>query len=245
MTMKSLLICDDEPLIRKGIKKIFENKYKDLNIIECSNGLEGYNKACLLPIDLIITDIIMPIMDGLKMIEELVKTGYSNPIIIISSYNDFNYAKTAIKYGVKEYLLKPINYYELIECIDRVCPAFTKYNRVIKEKNDLSDGNCIDKAIDFIHSNFYKNISLEDVSNAVGLNPSYFSNLFKKCTGKKYIDYLTDLRLEKADKMLLNTDLSISDISNMIGYSSPKHFSTLYKMKYGYPPSEKKKQSFW
>ena len=93
------------------------------------------------------------------------------------------------------------------------------------------------KAVQYIENNFYRNISLEEVSQVVHMNTAYFSTLFKKQTGKKYIDYVTDLRMEKARKLILNTDLKIVNIAEMVGYSSTKHFARIYKEKYGVTPN--------
>ena len=75
------------------------------------------------------------------------------------------------------------------------------------------------------------------MSQAVHMNTAYFSTLFKKQTGKKYIDYVTDLRMEKARKLILNTDLKIGAIAEMVGYGSTKHFTRIYKEKFGTTPN--------
>ncbi len=235
--MKKLLICDDEGIIRQGIRKILEKTYTDLLIEECENGRDGYQNLVSFCPDVAITDIKMPFMNGLEMIQKAHNSDLKTQFIIISAYSEFEYARTAIKYGVHDYILKPINRFELIQ---RLNALWHIPDAPIESSQPKITQDTVSKALSFIETNFYKNISLEDVSRAVNMNTNYFSTLFKKQTGKKYIDYLTELRMDKGRKLIQNTDLSIIDISRMIGYNSTKHFTHIYKEYFGVTPSSER-----
>ena len=178
-------------------------------------------------------------MDGLAMIEKAQADGAQCSYVIISAYRDFEYARTAIRCGVREYILKPLNRFEVAACLERILDmkAETMRTEDGEKEEAAEDGGSIGKAIQYIEHNFYRSISLEEVSQAVHMNTAYFSTLFKKQTGKKYIDYVTDLRMEKARKLILNTDLKIGAIAEMVGYGSTKHFTRIYKEKFGTTPN--------
>lgn len=120
--MYKLLVIDDEKIIRQGLKAIIERaniKYSE--IYEASDGREGLDLIGKYQPDIVITDIRMPYLDGLELIDQVHKNGLKRPVfIIISGYDDFNYAKRAIKYGVKEYLLKPIVKEEFIQLLNNI-----------------------------------------------------------------------------------------------------------------------------
>lgn len=232
--MKKILVCDDEAIIRQGIRNILMKAYDNLEIKEAENGVEGYKEIVLWNPEIVITDIKMPIMDGLKMLAKASQDNIHFITIVISAYSDFEYARTAIRYGVRSYLLKPINHIELLDCLNDIL-EHTKKPGV---QETLTDSDSIRRAIRFIENNYYRNIGLEDVAHEIGLNPNYLSSLFRKQCKIRYIDYLTNIRMETARNLIQTTNLKINTIANMVGYSSTKHFSRLYKEKYGINPSE-------
>lgn len=238
--MKKVLICDDEVLTCQGIRKILMSAYEDIEIREAKNGAEGYREITLWRPDVVITDIKMPVLSGLGMLEKASQASIPFSAIVISAYSDFEYARTAIRYGVREYILKPINRFELIACLNRLWES-AKLEISLKDGGEQEDpADVIGKALKYIEANYYRNIGLEDVAGAVDMNANYLSSLFKKRCGMRYIDYLTNLRMEKARELLRNTDLKVNDIAEMVGYNSAKHFSRLYKDKYSVSPSEER-----
>jgi two-component system, response regulator YesN len=94
----------------------------------------------------------------------------------------------------------------------------------------------VEIAKEYIISNYASELGLETVARYVHMNPNYFSSLFKKETGKNYIDFVTEIRIEKAKELLHQIDLKIYDICQMVGYYSPKHFSRLFKQIVGMTP---------
>lgn len=123
----NLLICEDENIIRKGfiltIKKLnieFENIY------EASDGFQALQLCQKHTPNIIITDIRMPLMDGLSFIAEAKKVSPHSQFIILSGYDNFEYARTAIKYGVKDYLLKPCSKKEITDTLNQVIQTVEK-----------------------------------------------------------------------------------------------------------------------
>lgn len=107
-------------------------------------------------------------------------------------------------------------------------------------ENEIKSGSRYDKnirkAINYIHLHFKNNINLEEVAKITYLSPAYFSTFFKKSTNISFLQYLTDLRLTYAKRLLINTKISITDICYNSGFSSFSNFSRLFKAKYGTTP---------
>lgn len=98
-------------------------------------------------------------------------------------------------------------------------------------------GDVIDIAIQYMKSNFQDNLSLEIVSSVVYLNPVYFSKLFKQKTGTGYKEYVTKLRMERAEELLADPDLSITRIAELVGYPDVRHFTQVFRKHYDCTPS--------
>ncbi len=107
-------------------------------------------------------------------------------------------------------------------------------------QNDSGNNNAVESAKKFIAANYYKDISLELMANYVYLNPSYFSELFKKETGRNFIEYLTGVRINRAKELLKNTGLKSYEVCEAVGYTDSKYFSKLFKKIVGVTPSEYK-----
>lgn len=118
--------------------------------------------------------------------------------------------------------------------IDKVTEAC---KNIMTKKEEQTSG-VICKAKAFIEENYHRDISLDDVSRKVDISPYYFSKLFKEETGENFIEYLTNIRIEKAKKLLLHSDLSIKNICLDTGYSDPNYFSRLFKKQVGLTPTE-------
>ncbi|OAB45325.1 response regulator [Paenibacillus glacialis] len=139
---RTLLIVDDEKNIRVGLKMMIEREFPDRYCIHmASNGqsaLDLYRETCA---DIVITDIRMPVMDGIRLIAELAieSSGDGPAVVILSGFDDFEYAKTAIKYKVKDYLLKPIRREELFDLLNRIEKDFTKQEAIDRQREEESE----------------------------------------------------------------------------------------------------------
>jgi two-component system response regulator YesN len=133
-TLRKILIVDDEELIRKGLKAmIARHRQNFYDIHLCSNGSEAKEILDHENIDILITDIRMPELDGIELINHLKSTHNETEIIILSGYDDFNYAKEAIRCGAKEYLLKPVNREKLYSCMEDI-------EKELNKKEEYSEG---------------------------------------------------------------------------------------------------------
>jgi len=110
--------------------------------------------------------------------------------------------------------------------------------RLIQESRSQRQENIMKKVINYIHQHYNRDLTLEEVAEAVHFSPCYLSRIFKQMQKVNFIDYLTRVRLEKAKMLLKSSNYSISSISRKVGYQDPKYFSTLFKKHVGCTPSE-------
>lgn len=244
--MKEIVVIDDEQIIRKGIGKIVELSGEGFEVTaEAENGEEGLRLILKLDPDIAIVDVKMPKMDGLEMIEHCLRhENLKTRFIVLSAYDDYAYTRRSIKLGVCDYLLKPVNRFELIGLLKEVAAKVDrsvcgKISEALESELPLSEqARVAADAMRYIEKHFYDDLSLREVAEKAGMNPNYFAGLFKKKTGVSYLDYLTAVRIEKAKELLKSTDLKVYEISQMIGYYSAKYFSKLFKHHTGMTPNE-------
>ena len=188
--------------------------------------------------DIILTDIMMPGMDGFELIEWIKANSYNCEVIILTAYGTFEYARKALDYGVTGYLLKPINEAELKELINKAIYNISQNSKQADHINAVNYSLPVRLACEYIEKNFQENINLNKISNYVSLSKNYFCNIFKKETGITIWDYLIRIRMEEAKRMLLETEQKTYEISERVGYDDPSYFGRLFKKYTGFTPME-------
>ena len=146
--MYNILIVDDERIERNGIIMLLKRLSINAGIVEAANGKEAYEYLCsdeAEHIDILLTDVKMPFMDGITLIKKLNEDNIKLKTIIFSGYNEFEYAKLAVKLGVKDYILKPVDPVEFENTIKKVCAERNVFIQVIiiNRRILLSSSICI------------------------------------------------------------------------------------------------------
>ena len=258
--MNKVLILDDEQPICTLLKRIIPWKELDMRLVgEAYDGEEGLWLIDRLAPDIVITDICMPGISGLQMVEALRKSKKNKDVIVIfiSGYDDFQYAKDAIRMGAFDYVLKPLEETELIDILKRAKEEIFRrekgsqyVSRLKKEIVKLSNGQEIETdhpvngkesvhlAVDYIRNHYNEDISLEMIAGKVFINPAYFSQLFKKEVGCGFNDYVNNLRIENAKLLLLQPFLKVNEVADMVGYNNIVYFNRIFKKQIGVTPSE-------
>lgn len=236
--MNNVLIIDDEELIRQGIKKrIISYELNIGTIFEGSNGIQALELLKNNKIHIALVDINIPFINGLEFIKEGIKLSRDTIFIIISGYDNFSYAQKAIEYGVFRYILKPINKNQLKETLIEAL-------NILGEKADESDDklNPLTKRILTEVNNNYSNCeySLLDLAKSVGFSESYISKTLKKDIGMTFNEYLTNIRIEMAKKILMTEGklTTVNEVAKRVGYSNQHYFSQVFKKHIGSTPSE-------
>lgn len=198
--MCKVMIIDDEKAIRSLLRITIEKLELGVEIVgEAASGIEAINTMDNYKPDILFVDIRMPFMDGIEFSKIVVKNYPSVKIIILSAFNDFEYARQCIGIGVCEYLLKPIVREEIRETLVNVIAQVKENNE--EEEGDVVDdnNNAIQKIKNFITTNYQDpEINLTSIAQKFGFNSSYLSRLFKSKTGIGLNDFITQCRMEKA-----------------------------------------------
>ena len=138
MNRYHLLLVEDEDIIRQGLYHMIEKMDLNLQVTQASDGVEAMEICTAQRVDILLTDISMPRMDGLSLIASLREQGSDMPCMIISGYSEFDYARRAIRYGVEDYILKPIERGELRSALEKVVQELEESGKAdsIPEENE-------------------------------------------------------------------------------------------------------------
>ncbi|SDX08851.1 response regulator [Paenibacillus sp. CF384] len=335
--MYRILVVDDEPMIRKGLHKLIGEADPAVCHAETAdNGQDALDKIAANRPDLLFTDIKMPKMDGLELCRQVNERFPDLPVVIISGYGDFEYARQCMSFGVKEYLLKPVTkaavsqtvakliaglearrqaayiplklteewldrlqdgiWYLRLESIKAAIMNIEQYCTLCKfdaqmvgelmqelsgkladrlnardvypferplrladrdsaaiawlgdsatlmmeqlrakRKGNLKDP--VEEAKSYIEQHLGRELSLEEVADKLGLNASYFSQLFKQMTNETFVQYRTKRRMERAKRLLSMPHHKITDVSAEVGFADHPHFTKTFKKYSGQTPSE-------
>ncbi|HHT94722.1 MAG TPA: response regulator [Clostridiaceae bacterium] len=246
--MYKMIVVDDESPARNAMCDCFPWDEIGFEITaQLDNGKEAKNYIDNNPVDVVFCDIVMPVMSGIELAKTLYESNVQVKLVFLSGHANFEYARKALCYGVKNYILKPVKYKELVEVFSRV-----KYELDLEKKkqpicncandsdNDIMynyNDTVISVIIEYIEKN-YRNASLEEAASLTHMNPNYLSQFFKSNTGINFSKYLLDVRMKKARDFLKDIRYRVYDVGHMVGYSNSKNFTRAFKRYYGKNPSE-------
>ena len=239
--MKKLrvLLVDDEIMIREGFKQLFDWQAHDCEVVgEAGDGMEALTQIDTLRPDIVIMDINIPIMNGLKVIQ-LSRIKHPNTaFVIVSGYDDFSYCREALRLQITDYILKPVNYEEFGTCIDNLKISLFERRVSSAVEPEKQEERAITGITRYLQEHLAEEISLSVLAEQFHLNPQYISQLFKSEIGVNFLVYLTNIRMEKAKKLLLSTALSIAEVAEQSGYGDYRVFTKVFKKSEGITPSQ-------
>jgi YesN/AraC family two-component response regulator len=238
----NIIIVDDEPKIRKGLGRLLSQRegwFVSGVFAEAQSALAFLYEN---EVDVIITDIQMPGMQGLDMLQKIREVNREIPVVIISGFSRFDYAQRAIELGVKKYITKPTAPEEITQTLEQIAQELSARTEALQRAVAPTDGTApvqnllILRAIEYIERNYPNKLTLKDAANALYISPNYLSELFKKTTGHNFSDYLNDVRMERSRLYLSDVSRKIGDISALVGFSDARYFSSAFRKKYGMTP---------
>ncbi len=244
--MIKVLLADDERKIREGIRDIIDWTKLGIQLLELApNGSIAYKLAYKYKPNIVITDLKMPGLQGLELINKIqMNPNIPNPIfIILTGYNDFEFAQQAMRYGVRHYLLKPTSEEEISLVLqDAIWLIRHDSSPLYIPRNKLNYSVPILKTLDYLEDNLAQpGISLKNIAqNVVFMNEEYLGKLFQKETGMKFTKYLQEKRISLAKKLLKkNMSMSALQAASKVGYgNNPQYFSTVFKSETGMTPKQ-------
>ena len=240
----NVIVVEDEKRIAKNIAKLIEQTNSHYKVLEIfHNGEDAWDYIQKQPPQVVFTDISMPVMDGIELVNRIHESMSFIRCVILSGYADFTYARSAIRYGVEDYLLKPINPTELQEALTRIEMS------LLAQKEDIlpssAEENYKPEEIvilikEYVQKHYASDISLAVLADNLGFSSSYLTKVFSKLEGTTPSKYIRDYRMGIAKQLLSEPDASINAVSLAVGYPDPFHFSKTFKQTFGVSPSEYK-----
>lgn len=254
--MYKVLLVEDEEIIRKGIRlSVPWENFGCCVVGEAGNGVEGKEKIEELRPDIVITDINMPVMDGLAMIAET-KYHYDYAAVILTGYSEFEYAREAIRSGVSSYVLKPLDMEEMKAALEQAVLEsnnihyLRQRNVKLEEWKELSlldqkqeyEDPVADKVLDYIEENYKNKITMAELAAEFHYSERYINQRFQKALGTTVIEYLNRYRIQKALSFLKEGELPLSEIGWECGIGEYKYFNHVFKKYIGCSAKEYQKR---
>ena len=248
------LIVEDDQELRKFIVSVLENDY---TIYVAENGVEGHEKAADLSPDFVISDIMMPELDGIEMLK-IIRNNFAIshvPVILLSAKTAIESKLEGMEYGADDYITKPFNVSFLKARVKNVLEQRLRLQRLysagsiaeIAEEKPLQISNRDNKfmlqVIELVKENISKSdFSVDELGKLMCMSRASFFNKLKSITGVSPVVFIRDMRLNAAAELLKNDDLLIKEICFEVGFNDLKYFGKCFRAKYNYTPVEYRKQ---
>lgn len=249
----TVVIIDDNSIALKAITTTTDwEKLRCRVVGTATDGITGLDLVKEHAPDILITDIRMPGYDGLQLVRLIRERNDDVIVVIISGYDDFAYARTAMQLGVEDYLLKPVSKEAIENALASVIakhekkPSETKGGNPIQEELQAIDSKAetysliVRDAIRFLDQNISKNISQQDIATRANVTPWYFSRLFKRETGIGFSRYVTLKKMNQAMILLENPQNKATEVARNLGFQDYSYFFHVYKKVFGHAPTENK-----
>ena len=242
-----ILLVEDDEQIRSYMRDMLASCYE---VMEAGNGAEGVAIAVERLPDLIVSDIMMPFMDGIELVSKLKKDPRTNhiPIILLTARGTFNHQVEGLETGADDYLTKPFNINLLSVKIKNHLATREnlkeKYSRMVKlQPNEIvvqdPDEQFLQKLMRILEDNVNDSeFNVSSLVREIGMSRPVLFRKAKMLTGFSVIDLLRDVRLKKAEMLLKQKKLTISEIAFAVGFNDPKYFSKAFRNHYGKSPSQ-------
>ena len=244
-----ILVVEDNNDVRNFISDTIDESFE---VIEAINGKMGLEYALEKVPDLIISDVMMPQMNGFELCEEIKKDSNTNhiPVVLLTAKSDLKSKITGIEHGADAYLGKPFNKKELIAQIKNLIEVREQLKKkyAIEVKN--TDAEITDPFLEKAQNILLKNIDndrfgINEMCNEIGASRTQMHRKIKALTGFSTSIFIREIRLKEAHKLLRTSNLTISEIAYSVGFSDPNYFTKLFGEKFKKSPSSARNKSYF
>lgn len=248
--MMKVLIVDENIHDREMIAAFLERRFpKEVQYKMADNGRRAVDMAALWGADILLMDTQLPGMSGIDVAKRIRSQTQTCQVVFITAAKSFEYAYEALKLGSCDYVLKPIRPEELETALVGAMHRLEEQRRLkatallpnVPDPDIIPDKHALlmEKVRSYLHHNYMMcNISLDSVSAILNVNSSYFSSQFKRFFGVNFVDYLTNLRIQEAKRLLRDPLRPASEIAGMVGYETANYFARAFKKKTGMTPTQ-------
>ena len=246
----TILVVEDNVELLMLIKHLLSRKYR---VETARNGGEAVEVIEKSEIDLIISDVMMPVMDGYELVKYVKNSvDYSHlPVILLTAKAQESDKMDALKVGADEYMTKPFKMKELQLRIDNLIANRQRISREFKQQsieevkvNNVTmpspDNEFLDKAMACVHNHLDDaDYDRESFASDMGMSASSLYNKLRAVTGMNATSFIRDIRMKEACRLVKSTPgIRVSDLAYSVGFKDPKYFSTIFKKEIGMQPSE-------
>ncbi len=240
------VVAEDESRLRENlVKKILacDETFKCLGT--AADGEDALRLVNATMPGILVTDIRMPVLSGLELIAEVRRVHPGLGIIIVSGYGDFEYAQTALRHGVADYLLKPVNAEKLHAALRQLRTRILAARERLDDEFGLGPQRRFDSLAEYadaletlLAANIRREVNLSAVCAGLGLKPAYAIKIYKKYKGVTPMRHLTVLRINQAKQILIhNPELEIKQVADLVGFEDQLYFSRVFTRETGLNPS--------
>ena len=241
--MYRAIVIDDEKWTLMGICRTFHWEEEGFEQpFSTTDPEEGLAQILAAPPDAVFVDIRMPEMTGLELMATARQNGVASEFVIISGLQDFENARTAMKYAAFDYLLKPLDQETAQQLLS--APVEEVHRRLLETSSgDRSEApeDAFSRLVRYVEEHLDEPLLLKDISAHFFLTPNYVSSLFRERLNTTYSEYLNSLRVAKAMRLLRHTQRSVEDIAQNCGYSDGRYFSRVFHKQTGVSPLQYRK----
>lgn len=244
-----ILIVDDDDAMLDFIRQNLSQSY---TIYTSNNGKEGHKMAISKKPDLIVSDVVMPEMDGMAFVKTLKSNTETShiPVILLSARRELQDRMAGLDNGADAYLAKPFYVSELKSLIHNLINNRLilkgKFSGEQQQKDKIenvelksSDEQLMNRIMELVNANLSNSeFNIEDIVETLGISRTHLHRKLKEMTGLSAGKFILNLRLQQAAKLLEENGMNITQIAYAVGFTSQTHFSTIFKNYYGVTPSE-------
>lgn len=242
-----VLLIDDEAPARIAIRKLGGWDEDNTEFFEETDGVRALSCLETHPCHLVFVDMNMPNMDGMAFLKQASALYPSTCFIVVSGYDLFDYARSAIRAGAIDYLLKPVSRKELTETVSRAI-RLLKESGTLKDKPaetktpaaapPISPEEAISRIRQDIDRNYARPIRISSYAAQYFFSQEYLTRLFKQHYQLSIQDYLLKVRMEQACRLLADPLIKVQDIALKVGYADNNNFSKAFRAYHGLSPSQ-------
>lgn len=240
-----LLIAEDEAAIRNGMEKYIRlHTERFSKIYTAKNGQEAVDIIFQYRPEVMLLDIQMPKKSGLDVMKEAKEGDVFPETIILSGYDEFRYAQQALRFGARDYMLKPSRSTDILKKLLEIADELEGFGGGGEKISDLS-GDCpqaVNRAKEYMEEHYTEEMTLQKVADVAGISPGYLSTLFSQYLDCCFVDYLNKIRIEHACDYLRQSYFKTYEIAYKSGYRDEKYFARVFKKVTGMSPGEYRKK---
>lgn len=245
--MMKVAVIDDNPLVVRAIASTIDWAALGCVVVGIAdNGEDAQTLICEQRVDIVISDIKMPGMDGLALCERINALDLRIKVILITGYQEFELAQQAVRVGAFDLLSKPVSNDAVCRVVKNAMEALekerTQHPRLASTRAPDDASPVVRRAISYLERHFAEDVTLEELGAKLIVNPSYLSRVIKKESGQGFVEILTDIRLDMAKRMLEQPGAKVYEVAEQVGYKDYAYFYQVFKKRFGISPKAYRKQ---